>query len=307
LPTFLQVAHVAKPANLPLDGVSLLPVLLKASAIQNVEEVYNFQGRKHVPGEKEIQLRYFPQFSSVYDALYNDIVSQSGDGKHEKKKNDDQMASFLFHEGYRHIHLNEIDKAMTRVFLWHKDTDPYSRDERMQSAGHYDHVKVLTSSPTGCFDRIFDMKLDPVEHFNLFQQNGPRCKINYNTKLDLPMIISVLNKQNVISHHCSPHHQNTSKYKKLMEILKQQSSLSFHGININTCEEFYNYYYSIKIYIILKKLFALVHTGNLGHQKYMKDDSEKATCKIPLASQIKPFDFTNVCSSTDPLCSIPEF
>lgn len=334
LPTFLQAAHVPKPSHIPIDGISLLPVLTKATPITDPQEVYNFHGRKHVPGEKEIQLRYFPKHHSLYENLYKSMKEEgdeaaggAGGGKGNSASVDPLM-SYLFHEGYRHVDLQQLN-SMTRVFLWHKDTDPYSRDERMQSGGHYDFVKVLSSSPRGCLDRIFDMKVDPTEQHNLFAGGGgggggtgrgnPHimqamqriCPIHFDMgeqAIDIPLIQGVLNRNIISHHHCHSSHHTSPKYKKLIEILSKKSIKTLTGATLSTCEEFYSYYYALKVVIVFRRVLSFAKTGNLAHMRYMQNDVNKATCLRPVASQIKPFSFQDVCPANTPYsCSIPEF
>jgi hypothetical protein len=209
---------------------------------------------------------------------------------------------------------------MTRVFLWHKDTDPYDakKDERIQSAGYYDYVKLLSSSPSGCLDRIYDMKIDPTEQFNLLShKNGIHkpCRFNYDSPhVDIPTIISLFNKDAIHNHYCHQSHHNTGRYHKLNEILQVHSKstagieTSIPGHPVKSCDDFYQYYLALKIQIIWKKVVSFVKTGNLAHLKYLKDDADKAICVVPMVSQIKPFDFGQVCPSNTPYgCSIPEF
>jgi hypothetical protein len=62
-----------------------------------------------------------------------------------------------------------------------------------------------------------------------------------------------------------------------------------------------------KIQFIMPKLVPFVRHGNKVHSRYMKEQAEKATCKVPAASDIKglEWELTPDCAAKGE-CSIPE-
>lgn len=146
LPTFLDAANllhplvpvpgstIASPAisSIRFDGISLLPVLLQATPISSPRDVFNHHSStaKTIPGEKEIKTRYFSQsqhgedyptgFNTPMVSANATIVPMSF-GRVMAEIKEATKSNSSLHVAYS-----------GRVFLWHKDTDPYSRDERMQ-------------------------------------------------------------------------------------------------------------------------------------------------------------------------------
>ena len=212
---------------------------------------------------------------------------------------------------------------MSRVFLWHKDTDPYSRDDRMQSGGYYDQIKILTTSPRGCLNRIFDMKYDAVESFNLY--HGGFCAIHFDmntNQLTIPTIVEHLNRQAIRNRYCG----NTVDLSKSPALRKFKNHISEipnwmfsignpanrqenAGDFLEKCGNFHFNYFALKIFIILKKLIPLVKYGNHGHQLYMRDRQNQATCNIPIVSDVKAMDYVkdSGCEAAPFGCSVPEF
>lgn len=184
-----------------------------------------------------------------------------------------------------------------RIFLWHKDTDPYrAQEQRQQAGGYFETVKILTSGPRHCIDRIFDLAADPFEHRNLLK--GPyttvhNCRLSI-ASVDVNMIRSALTHgdldSNVIVSHCKLSDSSAEDDKELCKV---------HYINILTA----------KIMTIIRKLLPFVRDGKRGHDKYMSETADKATCTVPVASMIEPLDYLTDkgCESHRFGCSEPEY
>lgn len=269
LPTFLQAAHIPRPDGLNFDGIPIMPVLQKATLIKEKDEVTRHVSHvaKHVPGEKEIRARYF--------------------GHSKTNHSSDYLVTGISH------HDEDLQEPMDRVFLWHKDTDPFSRDERMQSAGYYDYVKVIASGHNYCIDRIFDLRHDPLESTNLLPSRvGKSCALRFDG-VDLQRIKDALGTS-PIQPHCSLHGE--SKDKKVIEAKLEACKTKYHSL------------VATKVWIILKKLIPFVHFGNKGHLKYLAKDMDKATCDIPVASKVFRLDHSPAeCKNSKFGCYAPEY
>jgi hypothetical protein len=275
LPTFLQVARIAKPADLKVDGLSILSVLLKGTKTRAISPDTNNNNNnnnnnnlkqqlqhvpKHVGGEKEIRARYFK---------HNGGNGDHGNTANEHRENGTASESWT--------QANE-EEAQDRVFLWHKDTDPYSRDhERVQSAGYYDFVKVLSSSSRGCIDRIFDLRHDPLEKVNLLSaQFTQGCRLHFqNVRLDA--IANALQSAPVRPHCLLAAATDT-------ESLPAQSQVD--SLTESNCHAKYRKMLATKVWIVLKKLIPFVKYGNRGHLKYLERDAKNATCAIPITADV---------------------
>jgi hypothetical protein len=265
VPTFLDAAGLTKPSHVGFDGLSLMSVLTRTTPITGPDDVWNnqFKHSKHLPGEKEIKERYFAH----------------GNGNGSSSHSDDAVVG--------------------RVYLWHKDTDPYSRDERMQSAGYYEYIKVISSSGRGCIDRVFDMRHDPTERTNLVVgSHRSDCYGRFDT-YDKPGVLEALIPANVAQAHCA----DLIKHNAVQNVLGAVSP------GEQACMERYHKTLLSKLRIILDRLVPFALHGNRGHQHYMSDLIDKATCDIPVASQLKTLDFNhNVDCKTSPKeCTKPEF
>ena len=185
------------------------------------------------------------------------------------------------------------DLTKERVYLWHKDTDPYSQDERIQSAGYYNEIKILLTSRMGCLHKIFDLRHDYNEYHNLY--SGSKCLVNINN-YSKELVMKVISKD-ISKAHCSSSTSSTSESK--------ESSKD------NSIENCMNKYYDTiisKIVVILPKLMAFIKYGNHGHQQYMNNDKDKAICTVPVAEQVKTLKFkTNDNCISELTCSVPEY
>lgn len=290
VPTFLHAAHIPKPEGMNFDGISILPVLTKATPITEKGEVNHHihHVSKHVPGEKEIRARYFHfNLSSHRQEL---VLTNSA------------TSTPLYHvTGILH-HDENSQEPIDRVFLWHKDTDPFSRDERVQSAGYYDYVKVIASTQRGCIDRIFDMRHDPLEHVNLLTgsdrplSNG--CRVNYNN-IDFQMVKNLLANA-PLKPHCSV--VNSSNGGKDRDTTHNRAAE-------DECKRKYNSLIATKVWIILKKLIPFVKYGNRGHLNYLSKDADHATCMIPVTNDVFKLNYNvaQECKGDKFGCSEPEY
>ena len=102
MPTFLEAAGLQKPTRVRIDGVSLLPVLKQAAA----GPAAALKGpAKHRHKEKHAASGASANISSANPTGPSGVARWSSPALH------------------------------SRVFLWHKDTDPYRQDE-----GHEVHM-----------------------------------------------------------------------------------------------------------------------------------------------------------------------
>lgn len=259
LPTFLAVANVSKPADMRIDGVSLLPVLLNSESVPHStvnNHHHRYQQDKH---------RNKPGHSSEHQG--NSSLSSS---------------QYSFDE------LNE------RIHLWHKDTDPYSGHERINSASYYKDIKLITSSQRGCLDRIFDMKHDPYESHNLFDIKLPPCSIRFD-QFSFEISQNVLNNE-IISQHCQnrvAHHHNS-----------QNVTTTAEYSSIDHCISKYTDGIIEKLKYMFPKLVTFAKYGNRPFTNYMQHDEKKAICSVPFVSEVKLINFEEGCSGTG-TCSIP--
>jgi hypothetical protein len=254
---------------------------------------------KHVPGEKEIRARYFHfNLSSHHQEL-----ALSTDSSQQQPNGATYHMTGLTH----HDESKQGEEALDRVFLWHKDTDPFSRDERIQSAGYYDSVKVISSTNRGCIDRIFDMRHDPLEKVNLLTGNESplkgNCKLHFQN-VDLAMLKNVL--ANVpVKPHCRTIGVDNKKHNN-----NNNNNISGRDlISEEDCKRRYNSLIATKVWIILKKLIPFVRYGNRGHLQYLEKDANHATCMIPTASEVVKLNYyaAQDCKNDKYGCSAPEY
>eukprot|EP01038_Epipyxis_sp_PR26KG_P008225 gene8225-11131_t len=287
VPTFLDAANVKPPKGMKFDGISLLPVLFKAGPIKSTKDLYEHQYHSKLkPGEKEIKSRYFsndavPMKDLLHITEPNGLRKLSDEsissGKnHTRSPFSIGSASGMVSTGLHH------SNPIGRVFLWHKDTDPFCCGyDRVQSAGYYEYIKIITTSYRGCIIKVYDMKHDPTERNNLvFNQHKTDCFANLEN-FDIQKLHGLLPKS-IAKDHCN----------YFVPIINSTSSTNGKPADsVDICIE--KYYRSLisKTMIILHKLAPFVKFGNYGHQKYMKEDIDKATCNVPLASQLKTLDY----------------
>lgn len=179
-----------------------------------------------------------------------------------------------------------------RVYLWHKETDPYHQTgERMGSAGHFDHVKVVAQGRRGCIDRLFDLKHDPFEDRNLlaapYNDHG-QCRLS---------VYDV--DGNAIRHAL----QSRGAALPLPEHCAQ------HAAHRDACRDKYIAMVTFKVMIIVRKLLPFMRDGNHGHQLYMAEDADRAVCAVPAASAVAQMDFLRGtdCEQRKFGCSFPEY
>jgi hypothetical protein len=161
-----------------------------------------------------------------------------------------------------------VTKYLNRVYLWHKDTDPgLTPSMRIQSAGYYQDLKILTSEHgkpfRGCIDRIFDLRHDPYEHNNLMSADARQCPVSFK-KYDSASLVSLLAHNGAVSKHC---------------------------VEDAACIERYNAGVVERMLVIMPKLKAFVLHGSDVFDNYMRNDLKKATCSVPVVSEVKPIDF----------------
>lgn len=272
LPTFLEVAGIDRPAGMRFDGISVLPVLKKALPITNGMNLYDakYHISLNVPGENEIKQRL----------IADQVTFKHPFAPEPRTLNSSQSSD----HPHRHHHMH--DNLTNRVFLWHKDTDPFhAYDFRLQSGGYFDNVKVLTDSNRGCIDRIFDLRYDPFESTNLLRRpfsESHQCKMNFDN-VNVGMLKTALS--HLENHHCDGPSDKVS------------------------CNNHHIHRIIVRVMVILDKLIPFVRYGNKGHLNYMEKDVNKATCDIPVASRVLNFNYEvdQGCKTSKYGCSHPEY
>lgn len=105
----------------------------------------------------------------------------------------------LRHKEHKNATMKFVNSPLhSRVYLWHKDTDPFRNDNRIQGAAYFEELKIITSSSAGCLDRVFDMKHDPLENRNL-AVNAHSCKVSYD-RMSLSAIEDLIDRSSAKSH-----------------------------------------------------------------------------------------------------------
>ncbi len=164
LPTMLEAAGLEKPAAVKFDGLSLLSLLTSSGT----------------------------------------AVASSGSGKTVKPSHHlrDKVNSTDFSMKGRVIAGENagVSALKSRMFLWHKDTERYSdQEDRYQSAGYFEDVKVITSGHQGCVIRIFDLKHDPFEHHNIAGKAARACEVSFG-RFDAASIGKIVNSESAKAH-----------------------------------------------------------------------------------------------------------
>jgi hypothetical protein len=166
----------------------------------------------------------------------------------------------------------------SRVYLWHKDTDPYSRDQRIQSAGYFEDLKVMSSTNQGCVDRVYDLRHDPFEQRNLVLPNKG-CLVRFDSQ-DPRNFESIIDP-NAAKSHC--------------KMLDATACLAKYHRSVIT-----------KMQTIFPKLTAFAKFGNFPMIQYMKKDD--AFCEVPTVGKVSAINFENTadCGKRRE-CSVPDY
>ena len=205
---------------------------------------------------------------------------------------------------HHHRHMNNHTKALVkqheqqktlamtdRLFLWHKDTDPYS-GARMQSAAYYKDLKIITSSNRGCLDRLYDLKHDPYEKANLIERGaGGSCTFHFGTP-SLPHLETALRGElikkmceNKVKHnHHSIHPQQEGNHSKTSEYHSESHCIS-------------KYVHSLveRAVYMFTKLAPFAMYGSEPFHHFMREDIKRGNCSVPLLSQVHPIVFDDRC------------
>eukprot|EP01041_Mallomonas_annulata_P000756 gene756-1441_t len=154
-------------------------------------------------------------------------------------------------------HSRKVSPEMQkRLYLWHRDTEPYDgADGRINSAGVFEHMKVITREKMGYIYRIFDLRADPLERNNLVT----RSQLHFDTAQ--PSALKAMIKASGIFTKCA------------------------EGAIDKTCALKYHDHAVAKVSYIISKLKMFVRQGNAGHEYYMKHYEKSATCDVPIASK----------------------
>lgn len=211
-----------------------------------------------------------------------------------------------------------MNRVLNRVFLWHKDTDPFRDDERMQSAAYYQDLKLLTTGSRGCVNRLFDLKHDPLEAHNLIRADAARdCSVNFDHRSVLAVEKMLDNE--LISAHCESrvkHNHNHNHNVNVHSVSKTTQHSGDKGLNGEAadltgskhCVSKYVQHVMDRVAHMFPRLAAFAKHGSAPHGRYMRNDLHNATCRVPFASDIKIIDFEVPpdCASKFE-CSVPEY
>jgi hypothetical protein len=218
---------------------------------------------------------------------------------------------------------NTVHITSNRVYLWHKDTDPFRQgQERVQSGGYFENIKLLTSTNRFCIDRIFDLRHDPFEDNNVLKppyNSLQQCKLTL-SNIDANQFRSALSHGNlhIPDHFCqhsgggggavSPGSANGGGGANVDNSNNNNNHIS------DQCKLKYINMIVLKAMIIVRKLLPFVRDGNKGHQDYMQHRIDQATCDIPRVSQIAPMLYVHdqppnhdTCHDQKFGCSFPEY
>jgi arylsulfatase A len=301
--TVLDAAGINKPVDLHLDSISYLPSLTKAINIDKLITYYQEHHSKEKQKDKEKSSKAYStsEFQAVLREL-NRLEHHSHHHHHhhyEEPKQNLSISPSLDHDNNQYMNSkfgsngvslwpgNDLTKE--RVFLWHYDGDPYDgRESRYQSAAFYHELKIISSNPNVCVDRIYDLRHDPYEQHSLISQPF-RCAISmqhfgsdsYKSALD----------QQIIRKHC-----------------QDMPSSSTSTSNLDSCVENYVTSMVARIAIMYPRLVAFVKHGNYAHQEYMNHDKEHVTCDVPSLNQTKRLKYISSEKCLEEYkCSLPEY
>lgn len=301
--TFLEAAGLQKPSGLRHDGVSLLSILTgveldgkKKHHNHHKLEKQGFITHKTnnsttrskmitSPLSKDvnastISISSISDINSVSTNVTKDTVNINTNASlsvnatsHRRRlaaTTTTTTATSATMEDYSPLH--------SRVYLWHKDTDPYSRDQRVQSAGYFEDLKVMSSTNQGCVDRVYDLRHDPYEQRNLVVPNKG-CIVRFGSH-DLHNMEALIDR-NAAKSHC--------------KMLDATACLAKYHRSVIT-----------KMQVIMPKLTAFAKYGNQPMIDYMKRDN--AFCAVPTIGQVPLINFEHKpgCGRSGE-CSIPDY
>jgi len=229
-----------------------------------------------------------PTWTSLTD-LMPTFLDAAGISKPKDVKWDGTSFLSVLKHGHRTAkqvrHRDEFNMSTlhSRVFLWHKDTDPYrSVDERINSAGYHDGVKVILKE-SGCIYRIFDMHHDPYENANLAVLAGPsQCSAASLQKYDDQTLEKAVNKQ-AGKMHCE------------------------HAMQREPGECLHKYHKRLlrKIALIMNELVPFVLYGKTARDNY---NTGMTTCPVPLPWQPQRLTFSpKSCATSNSSCCEPKY
>jgi len=299
-PTFLEAAGLKKPSHVQWDGMSLLAALTK-KAHDNAPAGSSGSSSKETPKLRGTQpLEQQPQHSQAQTqrALTNEpdpsypssVVPASvaiADAKAAtaatvaaNTANSNSNTNSSKHEHHSHHRKNKDDhwgfttdgrSYNRRVFLWHKDTEIAAHgQDRYQSSGWYDEMKLTTTGRQGCLDRVFDLKHDPYEKFNMI--GGSKCRVQFSTGVEqLKAQMDTIVRKNVFEGHCK--------------------AQGHDGATVQPCVEKYVNAIIEKVQIVFPQLVRFVSDGNAPMVTYMNERYKNATCKVPKASDIQGIQY----------------
>lgn len=212
-----------------------------------------------------------------------------------------------------------------RVYLWHKDTDPaYPIEPRVQSAGYYDHVKIITYGKSGYLHSIYDLKHDPFEQHNLIR-DPENSDVFYSGSM-LPPVVSkavvgsarwmelnglfeagdwrfalnaslwrMLSDSEAYVGHCAGVVNGTNGPTAFpAHHPKASESENVPADAFGRCIHFYRIPLIKKIIIIWGQLVSFSMHGGDAHQQYLTFQGQlTATCAIPSSyGDVSHYDYT---------------
>lgn len=258
-PTFLEASGIPKPENVNWDGISLWAAL-NGTAIREGEPQVTTQGAQNSTASgssDQGEYEGIEEANSTSHGPFIDAVHTETAAKHENT-------------GHHWGISTDGHSYNKRLHLWHKVTEPVaSNQDRCQSSGWYDNLKITTTSHHGRLDRMFDHRIDPTEQLNLFNKT---TEINFST----------------------PSGILRTKFKQAisMEAYKTYCATNKMGhITIAACTAARHRHAVNRAMNIWSELTKFVTKGNTPMVTYEKERYDKATCKVPKVSDLPAISY----------------
>lgn len=258
-PTFLEASHIPKPENVNWDGLSLWAALKGTAKGHREEPKYAPQSVQNDTTTIRSDRRLVAKISST--TVEGAVAGTEGA----------EAAAEHPHAGHHWGRTTDGVSYNKRLHLWHKVAEKVSpQQDRCQSSGWYDDLKLTTSSYKGCLDRVFDHRIDPTERLNLLTSSG--CTIKFGTPIatlraDFKRAIGI------------------QEYKKFCAAKKLDRTAQLECV---TTRHSHTVDRAMKIWLELTKFVTL---GNTPMITYQKERYDKAICKVPNVSDLPAISY----------------
>lgn len=195
VPTILDAVSIALPANMPVDGFSILPLLLRPALTK-----HRLSGSH---SDRLAELVKSANFSAAGESVWRkDLVLAPPRAALEINK---RQLSSMRHpteafKKYRNSSEILVKDVQTRLYLYHRSTEKVNeRDDAVGSAavlgGRY---KLVTTTNNMCAYRFYDLHLDPMEQFNLIDTRHPAI-LNFSASAVLERIMAAQGSVRIVS------------------------------------------------------------------------------------------------------------